>query len=76
MQLIEITATIVSLTATGLMSFGKSDLVKYSLMLWILGSILWFYLGYINHMYGLMAVNVGMVVFEVLALYKWYKVKQ
>ncbi len=76
MQLIEITATIVSLSATGIMSFGKPDLVKYSLMLWILGSVLWFIIGYNTHVYGLMIVNTGMILFEIWALYKWYRVEK
>lgn len=74
MGLIELLATGVSLTATGLMSAGKTRLVKYSMVLWLFGSVLWFTVGYQNNVLGLMIVNTGFFVLESWGLYKWFKV--
>jgi hypothetical protein len=73
MHLIEIISTTVSLMATGLMSLGNTRFVKYSMLLWVVGSVLWFLIGYQNHILGLMITNAGFFILESWGLYQWHK---
>ncbi|CAB4212528.1 hypothetical protein UFOVP1437_42 [uncultured Caudovirales phage] len=75
MNYIEIMAVITSLAAALILTEGKPHKVWMSLVLWLVGSMLWFIVGYAQGIFSLMFINVCFFFIELYGLFKWVKIK-
>ncbi len=73
--ILETLGTIVSLVAAIYAATGSPRHMKTAMALWTVGSVLWFAYGYMIGSVGLMLVNIGFFVIELVGLVRWMKDK-
>ena len=73
MTILEICSTVVSLSAGAIIALAPSQYIKYSMVLWLIGSVLWMYYSYINQLMGLMIVSSCYIVIEAAGLIKHWR---
>lgn len=75
MTLLEVAATLVSLSAAANMTLGKPTTVWISMFLWLMGSILWFSVGVSIDNMALIVTSVGYFVLEIISLIRWWRIR-